>query len=99
MRWHGKTRLQLAFDIAVVYSRPTVTDLVADLLWLERQRVLRHPQIAAAHRDKGLAAFIESNESGMRLVWNAVSGERARGFPGAQRLDCVCNGSSLPLRE
>src|SRR5579883_3213192 len=49
-------------DVAVVYSRPTVTDLVTDLLWPVRLRVLCHPQIAAKHRDKGLGAFIEANE-------------------------------------
>jgi DNA-binding transcriptional LysR family regulator len=49
-------------DIAVVYSKPTVTDLVSDLLWPVRQSILCHPNIAAAHRGKELAAFIEANE-------------------------------------
>ena len=49
-------------DVAVVYSRPTVTDLVTDLLWSVRSSVLCHPDIAAAHRGKDLASFIESNE-------------------------------------
>ena len=49
-------------DIAVVYSKPTVTDLVTDLLWPVRQSILCHPNIAAAHRGKELAAFIEANE-------------------------------------
>jgi DNA-binding transcriptional LysR family regulator len=49
-------------DVAVVYSRPTVTDLVTDLLWSERLTVLCHPNVAAAHRGKDLAAFIEANE-------------------------------------
>ena len=49
-------------DVAVVYSRPTVTDLVTDLLWSVRQSILCHPNIAAAHRGKDLAAFIQANE-------------------------------------
>lgn len=49
-------------DVAVVYSRPTVTDLVTDLLWPVRLCILCHPNIAAAHRGKDLAAFIEANE-------------------------------------
>jgi DNA-binding transcriptional LysR family regulator len=49
-------------DVAVVYSRPTVTDLVTDLLWPVRLSILCHPNIAAAHRGKDLAAFIEANE-------------------------------------
>ncbi len=49
-------------DVAVVYSRPAVTDLVTDLLWSVRLSILCHPDIAAAHRGKSLAAFIEANE-------------------------------------
>src|SRR6202165_3067198 len=49
-------------DVAVVYSRPTVSDLVTDLLWPVRLSILCHPNIAAAHRGKDLAAFIEANE-------------------------------------
>ena len=49
-------------DVAVVYSRPTVTDLVTDLLWPVRLSILCHPTIASAHRGSDLAAFIEANE-------------------------------------
>src|SRR6202166_2531402 len=49
-------------DVAVVYSKPTVTDLVTDLLWPVRLNLLCHPNIAARHADKSLAEFIESNE-------------------------------------
>ncbi len=49
-------------EVAVVYSRPTVTDLVTDLLWSERLTVLCHPRVAAAQRGQNLAAFIEANE-------------------------------------
>jgi DNA-binding transcriptional LysR family regulator len=50
-------------DVAVIYSRPTVTDLVTDLLWSERLSILCSPGIAAAARHgKDLAAFIEANE-------------------------------------
>ena len=49
-------------DVAVVYSKPMVTDLVADLLWPVRLRILCHRQVAEQHREKDLAAFIEANE-------------------------------------
>jgi len=49
-------------DVAVVYSKPTVTDLVTDLLWPVRLSVLCHPDIAQRHAGKSLAAFIEANE-------------------------------------
>jgi DNA-binding transcriptional LysR family regulator len=49
-------------DVAVVYSKPAITDLVTDLLWSVRLSVLCHPQIAARDRGKDLAAFIEANE-------------------------------------
>ena len=49
-------------DVAVIYSRPTVTELVTDLLWSERLSILCAPGIAATHRSKDLPAFIEANE-------------------------------------
>jgi DNA-binding transcriptional LysR family regulator len=49
-------------DVAVVYSKPTVTDLVTDLLWPVRLAILCHPAIAARHAGKGLGDFIEANE-------------------------------------
>jgi DNA-binding transcriptional LysR family regulator len=49
-------------DVAVVYSKPTVTDLVKDLLWPARLSVLCHPSIAAGCAGKNLAEFIEANE-------------------------------------
>lgn len=49
-------------DVAVVYSKPTVSDLVTDLLWSVRQSVVCHPNIAAANRGMDLAAFIGANE-------------------------------------
>ncbi|HEY1873581.1 MAG TPA: LysR substrate-binding domain-containing protein, partial [Steroidobacteraceae bacterium] len=49
-------------DVAVIYSRPAMTDLVTDLLWSEQLSILCSPGIAAAHRGKDLAAFIEANE-------------------------------------
>jgi DNA-binding transcriptional LysR family regulator len=49
-------------DVAVVYSKPAVTDLVTDLLWPVRLSVVCHPSIAAAHHGKDLGAFIEANE-------------------------------------
>jgi DNA-binding transcriptional LysR family regulator len=49
-------------DVAVVYSKPMVTDLITDLLWPAHLSVLCHPQLAARHAGKDLAAFIAANE-------------------------------------
>jgi DNA-binding transcriptional LysR family regulator len=49
-------------DVAVVYSKPTVTDLVTDLLWPVHLSVLCHPSVAALHAGKSLAEFVEANE-------------------------------------
>ena len=49
-------------DVAVVYSKPTVTDLVTDLLWPVHLGMLCHPQVAARHAGKSLGEFIEANE-------------------------------------
>lgn len=49
-------------DVAVVYSKPTVTDLVTDLLWPVHLSMLCHPNIAARYLGKSLAEFIEANE-------------------------------------
>jgi DNA-binding transcriptional LysR family regulator len=49
-------------DVAVVYSKPTVTELVSDLLWPVRLRLMCHPSVAARHQGKSLAEFIAANE-------------------------------------
>src|SRR5271154_7073158 len=49
-------------DVAVVYSKPTVTDLVTDLLWPVHLSLLCHPNLASLHAGKSLAEFIEANE-------------------------------------
>jgi DNA-binding transcriptional LysR family regulator len=49
-------------DVAVVYSKPTVTDLVTDLLWPVHLSLMCHPNVAARHAGKSLAEFIEDNE-------------------------------------
>lgn len=49
-------------DVAVVYSKPTVTEYVSDLLWPVRMSILCHPQLAERHAGKDLATFIRDNE-------------------------------------
>lgn len=49
-------------DVAVVYSKQTVSDLVTDLLWTVSPSLLCHPSIAAQHAGQDLAAFIAANE-------------------------------------
>jgi DNA-binding transcriptional LysR family regulator len=48
--------------VAVVYSKPTVTELVTDLLWSVRLSLLCHPNVAAKHAGKSLADFVAANE-------------------------------------
>jgi DNA-binding transcriptional LysR family regulator len=59
---HGAGSPLSDVDVAVVYSKPTVTDLVTDLLWPVRLSVLCHPDVAARHEGKNLAEFIAANE-------------------------------------
>ncbi|HUX72371.1 MAG TPA: LysR substrate-binding domain-containing protein [Steroidobacteraceae bacterium] len=49
-------------DVAVVYSKPAVTDMVRDLLWPVRMSVLCHPDIAARCAGHSLHDFIAANE-------------------------------------
>jgi DNA-binding transcriptional LysR family regulator len=59
---HGAGQSASDVDVAVVYSKPTVTDLVTDLLWPVHLSLLCHPSIAARHADRPLAEFIAANE-------------------------------------
>jgi DNA-binding transcriptional LysR family regulator len=49
-------------DVAVLYSKPIVTDMVTDLLWPVHLSVLCHPTIAARYAGASLADFISANE-------------------------------------
>lgn len=49
-------------DVAVVYSKPTVTEFVSDLLWPVKLSIVCHPELAARHAGKDLGAFIRDNE-------------------------------------
>lgn len=49
-------------DVAVVYSKPTVSEYVTDLLWPVRLSILCHPQVAERHAGKDLATFVRDNE-------------------------------------
>jgi DNA-binding transcriptional LysR family regulator len=49
-------------DVAVVYSKPAVTEYVSDLLWPVRLGILCHPDVAQRHAGKDLAAFVRDNE-------------------------------------
>src|SRR6202161_3319184 len=49
-------------DVAVVYSKPTVTEYVSDLLWPVKLSTLCHPEIAARHAGKDLSDFVRDNE-------------------------------------
>jgi DNA-binding transcriptional LysR family regulator len=49
-------------DVAVVYSKPTVTDLVTDLLWPVHLSLVCHPGVADRHAGRSLAEFIAANE-------------------------------------
>ncbi|MEI6457626.1 MAG: LysR substrate-binding domain-containing protein [Pseudomonadota bacterium] len=49
-------------DVAIVYSKPTVTELVSDLLWPVRLGIVCHPDLAARHVGKDLGVFLRDNE-------------------------------------
>src|ERR1700736_6339464 len=49
-------------DVAVVYSKPTVTDDVSDLLWPVKLSILCHPDLATRHAGKDLPTFMRDNE-------------------------------------
>jgi DNA-binding transcriptional LysR family regulator len=49
-------------DVAVVYSKPTVSEFISDLLWPVRLTILCHPDVAARHAGQDLATFVEANE-------------------------------------
>jgi DNA-binding transcriptional LysR family regulator len=49
-------------DVAVVYSKPMITDLVTDLLWPVHLSVLCHPQLLSQQGAADLATFISANE-------------------------------------
>jgi len=49
-------------DIAVVYSKPEVNDLIADLLWHVRLTPLCHPSLLESCAPGDLAEFIAQNE-------------------------------------
>lgn len=49
------------FDLAVVYTRPTVDEWITDLLWEERPTILCHPDLTR-NGSADIAAFIAENE-------------------------------------
>jgi len=49
-------------DVAVVYSKPAVSEFITDLLWPVRLSILCHPDLAQRHRGKDMAEFIAANE-------------------------------------
>jgi DNA-binding transcriptional LysR family regulator len=49
-------------DLAVVYARPQVTDLVSDLLWQVRLSPLCHPDLAERFAAADLPTFLGRNE-------------------------------------
>ncbi len=49
-------------DVAVIYSKPIVTHMIADLLWPVRLSLLCHPSLAAKHAGKDLPTFLADNE-------------------------------------
>lgn len=53
---------QTEVDVAVIYSKPTVTHMIADLLWPVRLNLLCHPTLAARFADRDLPGFLAENE-------------------------------------
>jgi LysR family glycine cleavage system transcriptional activator len=53
---------QTNIDMAIVYDRPNVDDLVTDLLWMVRVAPLCSPRTAAAAQGLDLAEFLSTQE-------------------------------------
>lgn len=49
-------------DMAIVYDRPNVDDLITDLLWMVRVAPLCSPAIAAAAKEQSLQQFLSAQE-------------------------------------
>ena len=49
-------------DVAVVYSRPTVSDRISDLLWSVKMGIVCHPDLAKRQPVGDIAGFIRENE-------------------------------------
>ncbi len=49
-------------DVAVVYSKPAVSEYVSDLLWPVKLSIVCHPDLAVRHAGKDLTTFIRDNE-------------------------------------
>jgi DNA-binding transcriptional LysR family regulator len=49
-------------DVSVVYSKPEVNDLIADLLWHVKLTPLCHPSLLEKSKPNDLATFLEENE-------------------------------------
>jgi DNA-binding transcriptional LysR family regulator len=73
---HGVGPTPNDVDVGVIYSRPTVTDLVSDLLWPVRLGIVCHPNVAARHACKDLATFICDNE----LIHMRIEGQPRHHF-------------------
>lgn len=50
------------YDLAVIFDRPQVGDMVRDLLWMVRSTIVCAPETAEANRGLPLAEFIARNE-------------------------------------
>jgi DNA-binding transcriptional LysR family regulator len=59
---HGVGSPPSDVDVAVIYSKPTITESVSDLLWPVRLSILCHPDLAERHAGKDLATFVRDNE-------------------------------------
>lgn len=59
---HGTGLPATSIDMAIVYDRPNVDDLVTDLLWMVRVAPLCSPATAAAANGQTLAQFLSQQE-------------------------------------
>ena len=59
---HGLASPARDVDLALEYSKPQVTDDVADLLWMVRLTALCHPDVVRRRAPESLAALVRDNE-------------------------------------
>ena len=72
-------------DVAVVYSKPTVTEMVRDLLWPVRLSMICHPAIAARSTGQGAR-----RSSSPRTNWSTCASRICRA------IICGCSSRARP---
>ncbi len=86
-------------DVAVVYSRPTVTDLVTDLLWPVNLSLMCHPNVAARHTGKNLSRIHRGQRAGARAHFGTAASPSVDAVRTAVEFDGIECGARPGVRQ